>query len=369
MRFTDAVSNAITGRPHGAVQPSRRPFVEATDPRVSRTKPRRRRRKGEITVQHRVEYAALVVLGAILRALPVGAASVAVGALLRAIMPLTSRHRRVLANLAHAMPERSEREHREIANAMWFNLGRVAGEAFHIDRLADDAGRVRLPDDFDRFIRLTEGGAITATAHIGNWEIAGTLWRRAGRPMAAIYQALHNPLAERYLRARRSAIYPRGLYPKGPRLGLTMVQLAREGVGIGLVADVRELRGVPVTFFGQPATGTPLPAMLARMTGRPLLAGAVLRERGVRFHVILEEVVVPHTDDRDRDVREATQFMHDAFERWIRAHPSQWMWTHRKWARAKASTLEPAELLFPAKLTPSNTAIAKEGSLTNPQNH
>lgn len=323
-----------------------------TDPAAAATQPKRKKRRprrkgGRPTAAEIVQYVLVRAVGFVLRRIPAEWASAAMGIALRVVMPLTSRHRRALDNLALAFPEKSPAERERIARAMWMHLGRVAGEAFQIDRLLEDDDRVMLPPDFERFRALGANGAISAALHLGNWEIAGVLPRRAGLRLAGVYQALHNPLVERYLKGMRAAAYPAGLYTKGPRLGSTLVALARGGAGVGIVSDLREMRGVGVMFFGHPAYATPLPAMLARATGRPIIAGAVIRTEGVRFRAVLEHVPVPVTDDRQRDIEVATQALHAVFERWIREAPEQWMWSHRKWARSSARPLTVREALFP----------------------
>lgn len=302
-------------------------------------RPGRRGRAGTSSGQHVAEYAAIRALGFVLRRLPIAAASGLTGAVMGVAMPWTRRHGRALEHLAIALPDLSPEDRERIARKMWRHLGRVFGEAFLIDRLIADDRRVELPADFERFVTLGRDGAISAALHLGNWEIAGVLPRRAGLELAGVYQALHNPLVERYLKSMREASFPAGLFSKGPELGHTLIGLARAGAGVGIVADFREKRGIGVTFFNEPAFATPLPAMLARLSGRPIIAGAVVRTSGARFRALLEHVPVASTADRERDIAEATQALHDVFERWIRAHPEQWMWTHRKWARSKSRPL------------------------------
>lgn len=314
------------------------PAAVAPQKRKRRRRPRRSQTPSLI---ERTEYALVRTVGAGLRLLPIDATSSVFGKTFGAIMPLTGRHKRALENIAYALPELDAREHDRILRGMWRNLGSVGAEAFAIDRLIEDPARVDLPEDFEHYKALSRDGAITATAHLGNWELSGAVARRGELDFCAVYRAMQNPLVEEYLKKMRSPAYPRGLYAKGASLGTTLVRLAREGVGIGMVADFREFRGVPVRFFGKDATGTPLPAMLSRLSGRPLIAGAVLRTKGVHFSVTLREIEVSQTDDRDRDIQEATQRMHDAFEEWIRQAPEQWMWTHRKWARSRKAPVVP----------------------------
>ncbi|WMS42177.1 lauroyl acyltransferase [Acuticoccus sp. MNP-M23] len=306
--------------------------MDATNPANAPRPPRRKTRAGKATFQHRLEYAGVRAAGLILRMAPVGWTSAVMGGVLGAIMPRTSRHQRALEHLALALPELPAAEREAIARRMWRNLGRVSGESFQIDRLVNQTARVEMPADIDRFVALWKDGAVNASAHLGNWEITGVLAKANRLPFAAVYQKLHNPFVETYLKAMREPAYPAGLYPKGPQLAYTMLRLLRDGVSVGMAADFRELRGIPVRFFGQEAYATPFPAILARMTGKPLIAGAVTRTEGVNFRVSLREIPVPHTDDRDADIAAATQALHDAFEEWIRAAPDQWMWSHRKWA-------------------------------------
>jgi KDO2-lipid IV(A) lauroyltransferase len=98
-----------------------------------------------------------------------------------------------------------------------------------------------------------------------------------------------------------------------------------------MLADLREMRGIEVPFFGRPAPSTPLPALIARTLDLPLIAARAVRMGGVRFRIEAEPVAVPRTADRHGDVLAATAALHAVFERWIREDPGQWMWAHRRW--------------------------------------
>ncbi len=315
-----------TEQPRTGTEKPRTGTAETAEPAPGKPARLRRARAGDVA-----GYLAVRTLAGLFRALPVDAGSALMGAGWRLVAPRLHRHRRALDHLALALPDVPEAERRRIATAMWAHLGRVAAEALFADRLLADTARVALPPDFDRFAERAAHGAVLPTLHLGNWELAPVGPRMAGLELAAVYQPIRNPLVEAYLKAMRAPAFPAGLHPKGPATGRRLVALARRQGAIGLVADVREKRGVEVTFFGRPATATPLPALLARLGDVPMLAGAMVREKGVSFRYLVEEIEVPRTDDRDADVLIATQRLHDVFERWIRAHPEQWMWAHRKW--------------------------------------
>src|SRR3954469_10929275 len=58
-------------------------------------------------------------------------------ALMRRVGPLIPEHRTGRANLKAAFPEKSAAEIEEILTGVWDNLGRVAAEYPHLDRLWD----------------------------------------------------------------------------------------------------------------------------------------------------------------------------------------------------------------------------------------
>jgi len=79
------------------------------------------------------------------------------------------------------------------------------------------------------------------------------------------------------------------------------------------------------------ATTALFPALLCRTGDATLIAARVIRTKGVHFVIEVERVAVPQTQDRDADIIEATASIQALFEKWIREHPEQWMWSHRRW--------------------------------------
>lgn len=279
-----------------------------------------------------LEYIGLRCLAAPLRALPTDAASSLSGRMWREIAPYTRRQARVLEHLAHAFPEISTDERERITRQSWENLGRTFAESFHIDRLVSDPDRFELPADLNRYRRLARNGCVFVSLHLGNWEIAAAPALGQEIDLAGTYQAIQNPLADRYVRGLREPIYRGGLFPKGHATARRLFARAKAGKSVGFLADLRELRGVKITFFDRPAYANPFPATLARHADVPLVAGCAVRTEGTRFALHLKEIEQARTDDREADIRETTQRVHDLFELWIRRHPDQWMWSHRKWA-------------------------------------
>ena len=277
-----------------------------------------------------VEYAAYRAVVALIRALPLETASDLMAAIWRAVAPRLKRHRRALAHLALAFPEKTPQERERIAREMWGHLGRTFAETFHLDALAAQDRVVMESAEQLRVVR--EGGPyVMCQMHMGNWELTAALSTRLARPIAGVYQPLSNPLVDAHLLALRAPGYPLGLYPRSAGTLRRLMKIAQGGGSLGFMADLREGAGVAVPFFGRPADTNLAPALIARQFGLKLYAVRVRRKPGVRFEVRAEPVAVPVTDDRDADVLAATAAVQAQFEAFVRETPEQWMWAHRRW--------------------------------------
>lgn len=292
-------------------------------------------------VQHWLIYALARIVGAIVSSMPVDFASAFMGQLWRWIAPLTARQKRVMAHLASAYPDMTDAERRALSLRMWSNIGRTAAESFHIKQLISEPDRVMIAHpEIATDPAKTGEGVILVSLHCGNWELTGPLASREGLPIVAVYQPLKNPLVERYLLSLRAPFITGGLIPKGHKMAREFLRLVRQKKPVAMVADQRDLRGVDVTFFGQLATATPFPAMLARASNTPIVVGMVRRLPGprVNFDFPLARVDVQKTDDQAADIAKAVQDIHDIFEDWIRQTPDQYMWAHQKWRQSDLVT-------------------------------
>lgn len=267
-------------------------------------------------------------MAALVRALPLEAASNAMGWGWRVFAPFSSRHRRALANLQAALPDTTAKEREAIVRAMWDNLGRVFAEEFHLKTIIAD-GRLELDPAFPALPK--DGHFIAGAPHLGNWELGSAGLVLAGVNTAGVYQRIKNPLIDAYVFSLRAPFYPGGLIAKHENAARKLMQHARRTGAITTMVDLRDNFGLPVPFFGRPAPSSTFPAMVARRLGLPLFAGQVIRLPGVRFRANLTAVEVPHTDDIEADIAAATANLHRAIEAAVRAHPEQWMWAHRRW--------------------------------------
>lgn len=287
-----------------------------------------------IGARHRVEAWALDAWLWLTRRLSFARASALGGWLARRIGPALPVHRTARANLEAAFPEKSAAEIGAILNAMWDNLGRVAGEWAGLAALdtTDPNGRVEVLGLAHMLDAQAAGkGFIIFAAHQANWELATLVAAQRGVALATVYRAIANPLIDARVRAERSRFHG-SLIPKGRDGAFAMLKALRKGEPVGLLIDQKLNEGEPIPFFGRPAMTLTAPAELALRLGCPLIPVRLERLDGARFRVTIHPPMeLPDTGDRRADTRAVLTAMNALLEDWVRARPGQWFWVHKRW--------------------------------------
>jgi KDO2-lipid IV(A) lauroyltransferase len=291
-------------------------------------------RKGVRTLRYLLEYAGVRVFIAALRLLGVDRASATSGWLWKHLAPHTRRHQRALQHLGYAFPDKRLEECDALARKMWENLGRVAAEACMIDHILAHPSRIEvISPDIIEAVRAAEGKAVIASMHFGNWELGMWPFTQAGYNSIALYQRIQNPYIDALVHRLRKPVLPGGLYGKAHSTPRQLLKAVRMGNPVGILADLRDMRGLNVPFFNRQAPSTAFPALIARHEGALLIAGRVKRLKGVHFQMEAQIIPVAQTDDRNADIAAATRDVQKKFETWIREAPEQWMWAHQRWGK------------------------------------
>src|SRR6185312_10370621 len=277
------------------------------------------------------------LLAALRRANP-DRASALCGAIARCIGPLLPAHRTGRANLRAAFPDKDPAWIEATLRGAWENLGRVVGEYVHLGQMWDydpehpNTGRI-VTDDAAMFVALRDDGkpALCFAAHLGNWELPALSAVAHGLPSAVVYRMPNNKAVAKEITRIRAPLMGRLIRTRA-QAALEMAASLERGEHLGMLVDQHFSRGVDVTFFGRRCKANPAIARLARQFECPVVGIRVIRLPGGRFRITCEG---PLTLPRDAagvvDVPAATQMVTAVVERWIREHPEQWLWFHRRW--------------------------------------
>ena len=262
------------------------------------------------------------------------------GNLMRRIGPKLREHRIGRANLTAAFPEKSPEEIEQILDGVWDNLGRLAVEFAHLDRIwdhdPDNRGNSHIeftPETEARFVRLRDDGkpALVFAAHLANWEMPALPGPAHGLPSAVLYRAPNiGAVAEMVMKTR--GVNMGRLIRTGLDGAMKAAAALQEAMHVGMLVDQYYVRGVPVTFFGRKTMANPLIARLARQIECPIHGTRVVRLPNHHFYAELTEEIPPVRDAEGKiDVAGTMQAITNVVEGWVREHPEQWLWLHRRW--------------------------------------
>ena len=280
----------------------------------------------------------LFVLLKLARLLPTGAALDIGGWITRNLGPLLAEHRVAKNNLAVAFPEMSERQRQDILTGAWDNLGRTGAEYVFLDRIFDfdpeapGSGRFEV-DGIDQFLAIRDSGkpAILFSAHLANWEILAICAAAYDLDMTALFRPPNNAfVAERLDRVRRQTMGH--LVPSMTGAAIALSGALERGGRVGLLVDQFYHKGPALTFFGRKARTNPLLGVLARRFDCPVYGARTIRLAGGRFRLKLHgPYELPRDASGEIDINETMQMVTSIVEDWVREHPDQWLWMHRRW--------------------------------------
>lgn len=258
--------------------------------------------------------------------------------LTRSLGPLLPAHRTALDNVRRAFPGMPEEEVRRIVRGAWDNLGRTAAEYPHLATIFDfdpekpGEGRIEV-EGVPYFDALRDDGrpGIIFSAHFANWELPAICAARYGLEATAVFRAPNAAAVARIVHEIRSQTMG-GLEAARQGAAFAMQGVLERGGHLGMLVDQHFTRGVRVEFMGRPALTNPILAKFARRYDCPVHGVRVVRLPGRRFRLELTPPLdLPRDENGEIDVAGAMQEMTRVVEGWVREHPEQWLWMHRRW--------------------------------------
>ena len=287
------------------------------------------------TLQHRIEYAAVASVIAVVRLIPMRGV-LAIGSLVgRAFYAFDAPHRRLaVSNLQAAFPVRSADECRAIAREMFSHFGRLLTVLLKFSTMAPE--RMLKHVEFDGQERVAAAhaqgrGVLLFTGHFGFWEINALVHALAIRPMAVLARPLDNPLLHDLLESARTSTGNSVIYRRGALRRVLRALGDNQAVAILIDQHMQGTDAVHVDFFNRPAATTSALAALALRTGAPVVPVFALPQPGGRFRMVYEHPVDPPSGEGPDAIREFTQRCTDVLEMYVRRYPELWLWMHRRW--------------------------------------
>jgi Kdo2-lipid IVA lauroyltransferase/acyltransferase len=284
-----------------------------------------------------IEYAAawtgLKLLGVLPRPVArfVGASFAAAAYALR-----TPLRRSAMFNLRLAFPEWTDAERRRVIRGMIRQIGWMAGEFSQFPKYTRARiEEIVIVDGFEHFdaARRRGKGVLFLTGHMSAWELAPFAQALYGHPLHFLVRPIANKRVDRLINGYRCRT---GNQPvEKNRSARTILKVLGDGGTVGVLADQNTdiEESVFVDFFGVPASTTSGLARIALRTDAAVVPGFLAWDQNSRKYCLRFEapVELARTASEESDVIENTARFTRVIENFVREHPSQWLWVHKRW--------------------------------------
>jgi KDO2-lipid IV(A) lauroyltransferase len=194
-------------------------------------------------------------------------------------------------------------------------------------------------------------GVVVAASHTGNWDMAACAVARDVE-LLVVTKHLSVRWLDRVWQSTRARLGVK-LSDAHGAIARARAVLRRGGV-VAMMIDQVPLsprHASPVDFLGAAAATDRAPAAMAASARVPLVVAAARRDGSGRLVLHVLDVLQPPPRPTRAWVLHATRHATHALDRFVRAHPDQWLWLHRRW-----KPMLPAAQ--PWKTTPSSSPAA-----------
>jgi KDO2-lipid IV(A) lauroyltransferase len=239
-------------------------------------------------------------------------------------------------NLRLAFPDWSDAKRKHMVRGMIRQVGWMAAEFSQFPKYTRaKIERIVLLDGFENFdaARRRGKGVLFLTGHMSAWELAPFAQALYGNPLHFLVRPIANPRVDALINSYRCRS---GNQPiEKNRSARSVLKVLNEGGTVGILADHNTVleEGVFVNFFGVPASTTSGLARMALRTEAAVVPGFLSWDEQRRKYRLRFEPAVKlvRSGDEEADVIENTSRFTRIIEDYIRAHPDQWVWAHKRW--------------------------------------
>ena len=248
-----------------------------------------------------------------------------------------------LDNIKIVFPEKTEKERKSILRESLRKMlksffefayiinGKCSSEK--ILRMADATGLEQLDN-----LRAGNQGALLYSGHFGNFPLMIIWLAVRGYPIAAIYKEAKNLPDDFFGNSFRKFNVTPLKYKSDAALTVAIIKALKGGKIVLIQNDQSHPDGIYINFFNKYVPSPAGPALLAKRLGVPIIPAYICRDKDNHHKItILPEIPLQHEDDHEKFMKVNTQILTDWIAEILIKHPTEWLWLHNRWKRAKAS--------------------------------
>jgi KDO2-lipid IV(A) lauroyltransferase len=248
----------------------------------------------------------------------------------------TPLRRAAMFNLRIAFPEWSDAQRENAVQRMIQQIGWMAGEFSQFPRYTrEKIERIVIVDGAENFDAAQKrgNGVLFLTGHMSAWEVAPFAHALYGHPLHFLVRPIANRRVDALINGYRCLSGNRPIEKN--RSARAILKVLGDGGTVGILSDHNSSieEGVFVPFFGVLASTTSGLARIALRTDAAVVPGFLSWDDSLRKYLLRFEpaVALARSSDEEADVRENTARFTQVIEAYVRAHPDQWLWVHKRW--------------------------------------
>ncbi len=253
------------------------------------------------------------------------------GLIVGMIGPLFRSKKNISSNIKKAFPEIEEKKINLIIKDMWKNYGRILADYVSIKNFRESKLNQYLEVEGNEIfeeIKNKNEQVVFISGHFNNFELMAMEIEKSNIDVAAIYRPLNNFFLNKIMEKIRKKYICKHQIKKGISGTREILRLYKKGFSIALMIDQRVSEGIKLSFFGQPAFTTTIPAQLVKKFNCRIVP--IYIERIDKFYYKLK-INRPIKFEKDQSIENISTILNQELEKMILKQPSQWIWSHDRW--------------------------------------
>lgn len=223
-----------------------------------------------------------------------------------------------------------------IARKSFMNLGKSFVEVMKIyygfgDRLIQNIDVTGIENFLNA--KAKNRGVIIITGHCSNWELCALGFGVKVHKAIGVARTQDNPYLNKIIERIRTGYGNASIYKKGALKNI--LSFLRKGEVVGMLIDQAVVadEGYIIDFLGRDAWTIKAPALIARKTGAPVVPAFIHRSGNRYVLTVHPEVSLSEAENTEQAVIEDTKKFSACIEDYVRQHPAEWLWIHKRWKR------------------------------------
>jgi len=246
-----------------------------------------------------------------------------------------------LDNLKIVFPEKTEKERKSIFRESlrnmlknYFEMAFIASGKYSSKKISEMASASGL--EHLNNLKELEQGALLYSGHFGNFPLMIVWLAIKGYPVASIYKEAMSFPDDFYGNIMRRFNITPLKYKSNASLTVAIIRALKEKKIVLIQNDQSHPHGIYVNFFNKSVPSQAGPALLAKRVGIPIIPVYVYRDKNNHHKItVLPETKLQQEDDHEKFILLNTQMLIDWIAGILIKHPTEWLWLHNRWKRAK----------------------------------